>query len=721
MADIVVSIIERAISIGQEIAARIADYKDAVESLKKLEILLGVLKNVVEEIYAKADKSIIIMIQTTAQDTEKVYMNCVKELDIRDKKQRDKFAKLKKVVSVYKAPKILSDIESAIQKVQLNLNITESSLSIVRHVQALANTIDELVARLKKEIQELQKKLENCTLSVESSFIEGLGSDNPEAISVWKDRFRSAELSISSIAPYECVFVSWARFVHELEVNFPLKNIPTAIKEDYFGDIDAIRKHGNRYYINPNGTRNLKDIRPLWLPALCEALDPLHRGYVNPYNYLSFLDGKSLSNKLRQIVLDSCGYGIFVECRRTRQDIALPSEIESPAHSVGWMSFCQIISVPSPEELGIFIYDEGTKPQLKKLIENYTYPKNDIWVYVRYLQTGQIERKLLSEDVRMLGGLRIGISIAICYTLENGSCWSDSLSIVGLKACAGGRYIVTAGSKENTIEFVTKPPIGFDDHAVRSDQLDNDLTILEFDYCLLGPSTFFTEAPKKDEKIQIKADGYWYDVKVTAVNGENVEYVDWSSTSDTESPTNDETFSEENDEDEDGPIGFSDDQLATQEKTNSRNWCPWKRGVTNLEIRPYRCLHIGDLVEAPVVYPDYLFRYYGLEESQLYLPARIIDVQGDQYRVKFNPTVVAYAWWPNDNEYPRGPNSKETVKNPIVDTEVMVSMDRVRPYVAGGSHPVLGPQSIIPQSWSVFQGAQFRDVQQVEEKILWKQ
>ncbi|PKY38115.1 hypothetical protein RhiirA4_537014 [Rhizophagus irregularis] len=739
----IVNIIERVVYLGQQVMERLEAHKEAVASLKKLEIILEQLKNVVFKITeANIDKSHVISIKDTLERTHNVYMKCVEDLNTKEK-HRNKFVvkKFKQAVGIYKAPSILSEIQRTIQDVEYHLNITDKSLSIIQHAQAshtpkiistsststttssdilkselreaLTNTIDELVTRLKNDCQQLQEKLDRCTLSIEASFFEGFGSDNPEAISFWKDHFRSAELCISTVAPYENMYVSWARFVHELEITFQLKNIPTATKEPYFGSIDEIRKYGNRYYIDPTGTRKLKDIRSLWLPALRQALDPLHKGYIKPHDYLSFLGGESLSNKLRQIVFDSCGYGIFVECQRTSDDISLPSEMESPAHQVGWMSACQIVSVPSPTELGVFIYE--TQPQLYSLIENFTHPKNDVWVYVRYLQTGQIEKKLLSKNVRMFGGLRIGITIAVCYTLENGSnAWSDNLSIVELKACAGGRYIVTAGSESNVIEFITKPPIGFDDRAVRIEYQSDDLTdLLEFDYSLLGSSTVFTQEPKIGEKIQIRTDGLWYDVRVSAVNGENVEYVDWSSTPD---PTDDA-------ESDDFQMGFSDDQLTTLEKGESKIWCPWTRGVTTSDIRPYRCLHVGDLVEVPVTYPDYLFHYYDLEESQLYLPARIIDVQDDQYLVKFSPAVIAYHWWPgrSSSEFPREPDAKETVKNPFVETQVTVNMDRVRPYAAGiSSLPVLGTQSIRPQSWSAFQGIQYTDLQQFDENILWK-
>ncbi|CAI2167855.1 8298_t:CDS:2 [Funneliformis geosporum] len=712
----VVSIIERVISLGQQIAERLEAHTEAAQSLLKLENILGMLKNMLADIdYARVNKAYIVSIKDALERTQKVYMRCAEDLNIKDKKSIA--GKLKKIAGIYKAPSILADIQKSIVDVESHLNITDKALSIIQRVQtlstptivstttstttttstnmlsselkeALANTIDELVSRLKSDCQQLQEKLERCTLSTESFTIENLGRDNPEAISFWKERFRSAELSISSVAPYENMYVSWARFVHELEVTFQLKNIPTAIMRN--GTIDDFRRYGNRYYIDSTVTRDLKDIRPLWIPYLRKALDPLYKGYIKPHDYLNFLGEDSLSNKLRQVVLDSCGYGILVECQRTSGDISLPSEIESPAHSVGWMSVCQIVSVPTSTELGIFIYEKNAQQRFNNLIENITYPKNDIWAYVRYLQTGQIEKKLISKNVRMLGGLRIGTSIAILETLENGlSAWSDSHLIVELKACVGGRYIVTAGSGENVIVFKTKPQTGFND-LIQNDQLDDFDDIPEFDYCILGPSTVFTQEPKIGEKIQINVDGLWHDVKVTAVNGKFVKHID---------------------------------ELYAQQKNPARCWCPWTEGISSSDIRPYRCLHVGDLVEAPVIYQDYLFRYYCLEESQLYLPARIIDVQDDQYLVKFSPAVSAYAWWPgntsSDNEFPRELGSKETVKNPFDGIQVTMSMDRVRPYIAG-PHPVLDTQSIRPHSWSAFQGVQFTDLQQIDENILWK-
>ncbi|CAI2177195.1 17280_t:CDS:2 [Funneliformis geosporum] len=762
----IVSIIERVISLGQQVAERLEAHKEAVESLSKLEKILIVLKDMFKKMTdANVDKAYIINIKDTLERTQKVYVKCVGDLTIKENKSFS--GKFKKVVGIYKAPNILADIQKTIIDVERDLSITDKALSIYQRSQtaststivstttstitstssstniisselkdALANTIEELVTRLKSDCQQLQEKLERCTLSTEPFFFEGLGRDNPEAISFWKERFRSAELCISSVAPYENMYVSWARFIHELEVTFQLRNIPTATKEKYFGSIDDIRRYGNRYYIDSTETRNLKDIRPLWIPSLRKALDPLHKGYIKPHDYLNFLGEDSLSNKLRQVVLDSCGYGIFVECQRTSSDISLPKEIESPAHSVGWMSACQIVSVPTSTELGIFIYDKSSEQHFSNLIENIIYPKNDIWVYVRYLQTGQIEKKLISKNVRMLGGLRTGISISILENLENGSsAWSENLSIVELKACAGGRYIVTAGSGDKAIVFKTKQQTDFNGRAIQSDQLDALTDLPECNYCILGPSTVFTQEPKVGEKIQIHVDGSWFDVKVTEVNGDYVKHVAWSHTP-PNSPTEDtEKYEDtENGEDEKGDDtkdddseggslgGFTEDQLLEQEKSPEKLWCPWSKGITSWDIRPYRCLHVGDLVEAPVTYPDYLFRYHGLEESQLYLPARIMDVQDDQYLIKFSPAVSAYAWWPgrtSSDEFPREPGSKETVKNPFDGIQVIMSMDRVRPY-AVDPNPVLGTQSIRPHSWSAFQGVQFADLQQIDDDILWK-
>ncbi|CAG8548649.1 12138_t:CDS:2 [Racocetra persica] len=746
--DGIISIIGTIISLGQEINTRFEKRGEAIGELKKLERILVQLKSVLEKINKEPDKAnkadkdevenvYIIGIKDTLVKAQDTYLKCAKDLGINEDTGKSKFKFIKQGIGILKSPSILENIQAIIKEIEVELSLTEKFLSIVQHTQtltttetttstsslgselkgALANTIEEIVKRLQNDCQQLKERLDRCTLPVDSSFLDVLGRDNPEAIAFWKQRFRSAELSIASIIPYENIYVSWARFVHEIETAFQLKNIPTAIMT--FNESDEIRKNGSRYLIKSNGTLDLKNTRPLWLPALREALDPLHKGYVKPHDYLSFLGEEQLSSKLRQVVLNSCGYGFFVECRKTSSDIPLPTELECPAHSVGWMSACQIVSVPSLDELGIFLQNESNLDSIIKHIIEYP----DIRVYVRYLQTGQIEKKLLT-DIRILGGLRIGISISIRYTLENNSkVWSSDFSVIELKACSGGRYIVTARSDAKTIVFVTMPPVGFGHFAIQTDQHEDLKDLPELEYSLLGPSTVFRQKPKDGEKIQVNVDGLWHDVKVTKVDDKDVEYVNWSSAD--VIPVEDT----ENIDDLEDVIGFSEQNFTELERGEKRSWCPWKddndEGVTKWDIRPYRCLHVGDLVEAPVVYPDYKYRYHSLEDSQLYLPARIIEVEGDQYLVEFSPAFIAYKWWPgrssNPDKFPREPEAKETVKNPFFNkTQVWVNMDRVRPCGAD-PHPVLSISSMRPHSWSVFQGIQFTDLQQLSEKILWRQ
>ncbi|CAG8718056.1 15487_t:CDS:2, partial [Funneliformis mosseae] len=82
-------------------------------------------------------------------------------------------------------------------------------------------------------------------------------------------------------------------------------------------------------------------------------------------------------------------------------------------------------------------------------------------------KTGQIEKKLISKNVRMFSRLHIGISISILENFENSlSAWSDNLLIVKLKACVSSRYIITARLGDNAIVFKTKSQTGFKDRAI---------------------------------------------------------------------------------------------------------------------------------------------------------------------------------------------------------------------------------------------------------------
>ncbi|RUS30757.1 hypothetical protein BC938DRAFT_478999 [Jimgerdemannia flammicorona] len=92
------------------------------------------------------------------------------------------------------------------------------------------------------------------------------------------------------------------------------------------------------------------------------------------------------------------------------------------------------------------------KADPSNLIKYFTDTKQDISVYVRYPQAGQIQRKNLSTQIRPFRGLRIGASLSVRYKLEDQSnAWSQNLPIVEFKARTGDRYIVTAGIGENAL------------------------------------------------------------------------------------------------------------------------------------------------------------------------------------------------------------------------------------------------------------------------------
>ena len=298
------------------------------------------------------------------------------------------------------------------------------------------------------------------------------------------------------------LYVSWARFVHEVETSFVLKKIPTGIFET--GNIDAARQRGSRYCIDQSGTRRLPTIRPLWLPALRSALDPLHKGYVKPRDCFTLLHDSSLSDTLRRLALENAGYGTLVECERASGDLALPAAIESPSDHVGWIS-AQIVAVPTLDELGIVTEREVMESKGDDLFAHFNDTTPDVHIYVRYLQTGQIERKSLSKQVRPIGGISIGATLSIWYALESGGhAWSCDLHITEFKACYGGQYIITVGVGSTAIVFSTRPLKNSFDNMLRDDDNFSSSIIPEFDCTLLGPSKVFVDPPKVGEKVQVR-------------------------------------------------------------------------------------------------------------------------------------------------------------------------------------------------------------------------
>ena len=115
---------------------------------------------------------------------------------------------------------------------------------------------------------------------------------------------------------------------------------------------------------------------------------------------------------------------------------------------------------------------------------------------------------------------------------------------------------------------------------------------------------------------QIEYDGCWYDSRVTVVDGDEIEYTDWDRLSEDIPRTKAQTEcnDEENEEDAYG-FFFSEEQLRELGKGTRRHWRPWRKNTSRCDIRPYRCFHVSDTAEAPVVYPDFRFKYYDMSDS----------------------------------------------------------------------------------------------------------
>ncbi|KAL7899216.1 hypothetical protein HDV63DRAFT_403272 [Trichoderma sp. SZMC 28014] len=348
----------------------------------------------------------------------------------------------------------------------------------------------------------------------------------------------------------------------------------------------------------------------------------------------------------------------------------------------------------------------------------------DVHVYVRYLQTGQIERKNLSKQVRPIGGISIGAALCIRYELESGGhVWSNDLHITEFKACYGGQYVITAGAGSSAITFSTRPIKNSFDKMLRDEDDYSSSTTPEFDCTLLGPSKVFANPPKVGEKVQIEYDGLWYDARVTIVDGDEIEYIDWD-ISPMQAPDiiTEAQYDSQEIETDSGSFFFSEEQLTQLGKGTRRLWQPWRRNIIKYDIRPYRCFHIGDTVDAPVMYPDFRLHYHVTDDSQLYFPARIVDVQDDQYVVEFSPALSVHGWWPG--RMPKGeqvdlvPGSGIKVENPFDFNRVTLSMDQVRPF-SRGPRPVLGVQSAKPSGWSSFQGVHLSNLEHLLERSLW--
>ncbi|EGZ70965.1 hypothetical protein NEUTE2DRAFT_159242 [Neurospora tetrasperma FGSC 2509] len=717
----IVSTVTILINLGMEIKASAADYQS---------LLLKVFKDPVNEDIIQANASEFIIILNILESIGQSCKECAKALDIelagasiatKTESGGKKF--FKRIWAFNKIPDLLADIQrkaeqhqraySAVSIVFLQhikvqqgrtsgKEIVESS-TVVRKPTNHENlldldvstnfaNIDRIVGSLMKECENLRRRLQEATLFPDPSVVQDYQAQNPEAASFWKDRFQKEQLNASNLR-YETLYVFWVRFVYEVDTLFVLNKIPTGVF--YPGDIDLVRQQGSYYWIDQGGTRRLSTIRPFWLPALRSALDPLHKGYVKPHDYFNLLQDSSLSDTLRRLALENAGYGTLVECERASGDLPLPAAIESPSDHVGWIS-AQIVAVPTPEELGIVTERQVLDSSSDALFAYFNNTTQDVHIYVRYLQTGQIERKSLSKQVRPVGGISLGATLSIRYELESGDHgWSGDLQITEFKACVGS----------NAIVFSTRPVKDSFSKMLRDDDNPSSSIIPGFECTLLGPSTAFSHPPKVGEKVQVEYDGLWYDSRVTVVDGDEIEFVDWDSALEQGPIDATETQDDPGSDDEYGSDGFffPEEQLTELGKGMRRLWRPWRRNIQRYDVRPYRCFHIGDTVEAPVMYPDFRYHYHVTDNSEL-------------------PALSVHSWWlgriPKGEQIDLVPGSGIKVENPFDFNRVTVGMDRVRPF-SPGPRPVLGIQSAKPAGWSSFQGVRLCNLEDLLERSLW--
>ncbi|KAL8724910.1 MAG: hypothetical protein Q9166_007681 [cf. Caloplaca sp. 2 TL-2023] len=519
----IISTLNIIINLGLDIKARFESFNKAAEEINLLNTKLRLLCKLFED---RGNDDIII---SEALDVEIPATNtATTKPEARGKKY------VKRLWAFYKIPDLLDEIQrkaEQLEKVYSAVSVMllydirtqqrrSSESGIIESTPVAKNptihehllevglstefaSINLMVGNLMKECKLLRQRLQEVTLCPDTSAVEDYQEQHPEGASFWRDRFQKDELCASALR-YETLYVSWARFVHEIETSFVLKKVPTGIFDPR--NINLVREQGSRYRIDQNGMRCLSTIRPLWLPALRSALDPLHKGYVKPRNFFNVLHDSSLSDTLRRITLESAGYGILVECERASGDLPLPAAIESPSDHVGWIS-AQIVAVPTSNELGIVNERDSIGSSSELLFTYFKDTIHDVHVYVRYLETGQIERKSPSKQVRPIGGISIGAPLSIRHELESGGhAWSCDLHITEFKACYGGQYIITTGVGLSAIEFSTRPLKNSFDKILRDDDNSSFSTALKFDDNLLGPSKVFTDPPKTGEKVQIEYD-----------------------------------------------------------------------------------------------------------------------------------------------------------------------------------------------------------------------
>ncbi|KAK2759807.1 hypothetical protein FQN54_002541 [Arachnomyces sp. PD_36] len=113
---------------------------------------------------------------------------------------------------------------------------------------------------------------------------------------------------------------------------------------------------------------------------------------------------------------------------------------------------------------------------------------------------------------------------------------------------------------------------------LRDDDNSSISTVSEFDGTLLAPSKVFVNPPKVGEKVQIEDDGFWYDSRVTVVDGDEIDYIYWDGLPEPTSVT--EARDDGNgDEKDSGSLFISEEQLIQLGKGTRRLWRLWRENI----------------------------------------------------------------------------------------------------------------------------------------------
>ena len=115
---------------------------------------------------------------------------------------------------IYTAVSALTIQEIRLQQERTKENETIESTSVVEETASFDldlgtnfASIDHIVGNLLQECKQLRQRLQEAVLVPDTSYIQAIQAQNPEAVSFWRDRFQRGELNASTLR-YEVMKLS---------------------------------------------------------------------------------------------------------------------------------------------------------------------------------------------------------------------------------------------------------------------------------------------------------------------------------------------------------------------------------------------------------------------------------------------------------------------------------------------------------------------------------